>query len=121
MTRSGAQSVETAGSGGRTAYLLSPPAILLTPLVIFLRHHGYSLAAPEALISMALLAGLGIVLGIPGWLGGRIPAILILACILTLVLDIQLQWFSAWNFRVLGVGLAFALALWLLGKHLSTL
>jgi hypothetical protein len=100
-------------------YLLGPPALLLTPLVVFLRHHGYPLFAPEALICIVVLSSIGLILGLPGAIGGRYPAILILAGSITLVVDIQLQLFDGWNQAVIGIFAISALSLFALGSRLS--
>jgi len=100
-------------------YLLGPPALLLTPLVIFVRHHGYSMLAPEALVCLGVFSLVGLILALPGVIGGRYPAILILAGVITFVVDIQLQVFEGWNQVVIGIFLASAVALFALGSHFS--
>jgi len=103
----------------RSHALLGPPALLLTPLVIFFRHHGYSLMHPEALICLAGFFLVGLILGLPGFLGGRYPTILVLAALITLVVDIQWQVFQHWDYSVLGVFAASVLILWLLTARIG--
>ena len=99
--------------------LLGPPALLFTPLVIFLRHHGYSLLQPESLICLAGFFLVGLILGLPGLFGGRYPTILILAALTTLVVDIQWQMFEHWDYSVLGVFAASVFVLWLLTARIG--
>ena len=43
--------------------LAAPALILITPLVTFLRHHGYDLLAAEAILCIAALAAIGLAIG----------------------------------------------------------
>src|SRR5512145_1918630 len=46
------------------ALLAAPALILITPLVTFLRHHGYDLLAHEVILCIAALSVVGLVIGV---------------------------------------------------------
>ena len=46
------------------ALLAAPALILITPLVTFLRHHGYDLLAHEAILCIVALSAVGLVIGV---------------------------------------------------------
>ena len=65
--------------------------LLVTPLVVFLRYQSYGLLQPESLLALLLLAGIGALLGyLFETFGGWSRAIL-LAFLVTLIVDIQSQ------------------------------
>ena len=107
--------------------LVVPPLVLLSPFVNYLKFNDYGLLRPESLICMAGIAGVGLVPGLVMALGGRFGRALGMALLVTLFLDLHLDWFGldAKN-HALGVIVlvlasligGFAVA-WLVGAHIT--
>ena len=75
-------------------HLLSPPLILLTAFINFIKYNHYSYAAPEFWICVAGLVALGLLCGTIMALGGIWLRVLGTAGLLTLFVDFQSEWFE---------------------------
>jgi hypothetical protein len=99
---------------------LSPPLILITPFISFVKHNDYSYAAPEFWIFVAGLAVIGLLCGIAIALGGTWLRVLGTAGLLTLFVDLQFEWFDSLpHISVPAFGSGILLFCWLVREHLS--
>jgi len=65
--------------------------LLLSPFVVFIRYQNYPVLRPESATCFALLAVAGILLGIIMELAGQYSRVLVLSCLITLLVDIQMH------------------------------
>ncbi len=93
------------------------PALLCTPLAIFLKHHAYGLLQPETLLCFGIVAGLGLVLALPGAIFGAPLAVPVTAAAIALLVDIQFPWIEAWGVALLATFISSLLVLWLLRRQ----
>ena len=64
--------------------------LLLSPFVVFIRYQNYPVLRPEFATCFALLSVAGILLGIIMELVGQYSRVLVLSCLITLLVDIQM-------------------------------
>lgn len=100
--------------------LVAMPMLLLVPFIVFVRHSGYFLLAPETLLCTAGLGLLGILLGIAANSAGNLLRIPLFVACITFLVDFQTASFDAWDMRLAGVALAALVACIALKQHLST-
>ena len=91
--------------------------LLLTPFVVFLRFQGYPFLRSETLLCLAVVVGLGVLVGLLMEVVGRYSRTLIFSCLVVLLVDIQSQQPRVMMLvAVLAVSLV---ATWFLQKHLA--
>lgn len=121
MTEAAVQpSGEGRGVRAGWAYLLAGTFLLLTPLTVFLVYAGYPLLAPEVLLSVLIVACIGLACGALMAIGGPWIRIAIATALIFLVVDFQTDWISSIGLRRASiVVVAIAAACWLLRAHLG--
>ncbi len=82
----------------------TPGLLLLTPFVIFIRHHAYDLTRPEILGIVALLAAVGAILSVVA-ASGRVASALVVSALLVFFVDLQF----AFDLPIPGLGKSAAL------------
>jgi len=91
--------------------------LLGAPFLVFLRHYGYRLSQPEALICLAVLGVIGLLLGLVAAVG-TLARTAVFAGLLTALADVQFDSIDgAW--RLLLCFTASAGILWILRQHAS--
>ena len=122
MNGAGAPPQRPRGSRADWAFLLAGPFLLLAPLTTFVAHAGYPFLAPEMLLCMLAVGGLGLLCGAvvaiaPVWL--RVfgaPALVSLA------IDLQVGWFDSVGLRKVSLIVVGAAAIcWLVRERLGPL
>jgi hypothetical protein len=99
---------------------LSPPLILVTPFISFMKYNDYSYIAPEFWICVAGLLAIGLLCGAITVLGGTWLRVLGTAGLLTLFVDLQFDWFdTSPRLWVPAFGIGMLLLCWLAREHLS--
>ena len=101
------------------ADLASCVLLLITPFAIFVRHHSLPVLQTGTLACFLILAGVGLVLGVLATVGGSYLRVPIVSLLLTLFIDIQWNWLTAWNTRLLATLFAVSLVSWGLRAHLT--
>ena len=100
-------------AGRPIATIAAPPLLLVTPFVIFLRHHAYSVTQPEIVLCLLtmILTGAGLALA-----GLRWPklGIAVLAILITAFVDVQFEF----DVPIPGIGKTKLLVAMLLGLYL---
>ena len=79
----------------RWSSLFSCTFVLLTPLVIFLRHHDYGLLRPESLLASGLVALIGLALGVLATTLPSLARLFVIAGALVMFVDLQLDWIDS--------------------------
>lgn len=98
---------------------LSPPLILVTPFISFIKHNDYSYTAPELWICAAGLVAFGLLCGAVMALGGTWLRVLGTAGLLTLFVDFQSEWFDEQPaLRVLAFAVGMLLLCWVVRDNL---
>lgn len=95
----------------RWSSLVACSLVLLTPFVIFVRHHDYGLLQAEVLVAAAIIGALGLVFGV---LLATLPAaarVAIAAGSVVLFVDLQLNWIDSGS-RALLLLIGIAIPLW---------
>ena len=93
--------------------------IMATPLLVFVKHHGYSLDSPELLLVFALVLVMGVLAGLAMHLTGRIGRPVITVFLLTVLVDIQTKWITTLGLRLVLTVLGLSLVVWIFRKKLS--
>ncbi|MFT5443177.1 MAG: hypothetical protein ACI8W3_002223 [Myxococcota bacterium] len=92
--------------------------LLLTPLIIFVRHHDYALLQPEVLLAIFAVAAFGLVFGCLLLLLPSAARVAIVAAFALAFIDLQLDFITT-GLRALGLYLAAGAALWPLRLRLG--
>ena len=100
--------------------LFSPPLILITPFISFMKHNDYSYHAPELWICIIGLLAIGLLCGAIIVLGGTWLRVLGTAGLLTLFVDLQFDWFdTSPHLWIPAFAIGTLLLCWLARAHLS--
>ena len=95
--------------------------IAVLPLLIFLKHNGYSLHAPEILVIFSLILVFALVCGLLMIPGGTPARIIIFAWLAVLIVDVQTDWITTLGLRLLFNSIFFGILFWSLRRRLSRL
>ena len=93
---------------------MTPFLILLTPFAVFVHHHRYGFMRPEIAIALLTFAGIALLLGAAARRSHRVE-IVVMAALLTLFADIQLQ--NPGAKQILLLFAALCAVLWPLREH----
>ena len=77
----------------------SATLMLALPVMIFLKHQAYPLATPEVALIFAGILALGAALGLAMTVGRSLGTVAIGAGLITLVLDVQTDWWTSYPLR----------------------
>ena len=95
--------------------------VAVLPLIIFLKHSGYSLYAPEILVILSLVLGFAGVCGLVMAVGRAPARVIIFTWLAVLVVDVQTDWITTLGLRLLLNLVLFGALFWLLRRHLTRL
>lgn len=105
---------------GRIYDFLSPPLILVTPFISFIKYNDYSYTAPELWICVAGLIAIGLLCGVIMTLAGTWVRVLGTAGLITLFVDLQFDLLEEQPWlRVPAFGIGMLSLCWLAREHLS--
>ena len=112
-------SKQSDAGGGGLADWFAPSLMLLTPLVVFLRHQEYSLLSPESLLCFTVLSIAGVCMSVAGRLLGDYVKVAIYVVLVVFVVDFQggVLWGTA-N-RIVLLASSSLLFFWLIRTRLS--
>lgn len=102
----------------RWSSLVACSLILLTPFVIFLRHHDYALLRPEVLLAGSMLGLVGIGFGLLLLLLPAVARVTIVSGFVVLFVDLQMDWIDS-GFAAVSVFVPGLLVLWPVRSHLG--
>jgi len=92
---------------------------LWLPLLIFLRHHDYTLWKPEILACLGLSVLAGMLAGLVMYFGRSVGRVVVSVLVLVLITDVQTDWITTWGLRLLLCVVVFGFPCWLLRRRLS--
>jgi hypothetical protein len=95
--------------------------IAVLPLLIFLKHNGYPLYAPEILVIFSLVGFFALVCGLLIFLGESLARILIYAWLAVLIVDVQTDWITTLGLRLLLNSVFFGVLFWFIRRRLTRL
>ncbi len=103
----------------RLTTLASGPLFLLVPFVVFALHQGYALSRPELLVCLAVLTGVGLLLGAAMMRGGQRVHVGLTALLVLVFADFQSGWRIELGAPLVGALVGVAALGWLLREHLG--
>lgn len=95
--------------------------IAVLPFLIFLKHSGYSLHAPEILVIFGLVLFFALFCGLLMIPGGTPARIIIYAWLAVLIVDVQTDWITILGLRLLLNSVFFGALFWSLRRRLTRL
>jgi len=95
--------------------LAAPVLLLLSPLVVFLKHNEYGIQRAESLFALGLFLVVGLLLGLIMLLGRTPARVVILALLATHILDMQMVGLKP--LLALATALAVSILTWILRRH----
>jgi hypothetical protein len=94
-------------------------AVVLLPMAIYFKHHDYPVGNPESLLILTVTLVAGLLWGLLMNLGGTPGRMAVVVFLALLTVDIQTDWFTTWELRLLLNLVFFGAVAWFLRRRLS--